>query len=626
MCGIAGFVGDFAPSLLDRMNAAQAHRGPDGSGTYYDPDNQLGLAHVRLAILDLSDAGLQPMWSTDRRLAIIFNGEIYNSPELKKGLEARGHAFRSKTDTEVLLALFREHGAEMLPRLNGMFAFAIWDSETRELLLARDRFGVKPLYLGQTDRGLLFASELRALLAEPSVSRDVDPAALSNLLTYVWVPAPATPLRAVRKLEPGKAMLLRGGRLVREWRFAALPATPSREPQPVGETVERVRALMDQAVSRQLLSDVPVGAFLSGGLDSTSVVAFARRHYVHEDRMQCFTLGQSDADDGFVSDLPYAQTAAQQMDVRLNEVAVDQSAVAEIPAFLASQDEPIADPAAFNVLQICREARASGLKVLLSGAGGDDLFSGYRRHSALGVEPAWSWLPQPLRRLASAGAARLPASRSQFRRVRKAVQYAHLSPDERLISYFFWAPPEHVRALTGVEVDAAAPLRSALAELPRGTPPLEKMLYLEKRFFLVDHNLNYTDKAAMRAGVEVRVPFLDNDLVDYAATIHASLKVRRGTPKWILKHAMEGVVPRETIWRPKSGFGGPLAKWLRGPLRPWLQDELASNSLDGLVDSDEVAKLQAGLEAGAVDSAYALFTIASFSAWTRANSRLPVHS
>lgn len=599
------------------MNAAQAHRGPDGSGTHFDEAKGLGLAHVRLAILDLSDAGLQPMWSQDRRLAIVYNGEIYNSPQLRDGLEAKGYAFRTSTDTEVLLALYQEYSTDMLDKLNGMFAFAIWDSHSGELMLARDRFGVKPLYYSHTDRGFLFASELRTLLVEPGVSRAIDPSALSNLLSYVWIPAPATALSGVRKIEPGMAMILRDRRIVREWRYASIPAQPADDTQRAEQSADKIRQLLGQAVDRQLLSDVPVGAFLSGGLDSTSVVAFAAQAYALEAQMQCFTLGQSDADQGFVSDLPYAQLASRDLNVRLEEVAVDRDAVTEIPAYLARQDEPIADPAAFNAFQICRRAKAMGYKVLLSGAGGDDLFSGYRRHSALSMEPAWAWMPASFRRAASAAAGSLPGTHSHLRRARKALMYAHLPTDERLISYFYWSPPNEVEALTGTRVDVAAPLRQALIELPAGTPPLEKMLYLEKRFFLADHNLNYTDKAAMRVGVEVRVPFLDNDLVSYAATIPARLKVHRRTPKWILKHAMEGIVPSQVIWRPKAGFGGPLAKWLRGPLQTWLMDELASDCVAATVERRETAKLLAELKGGAVDAAYTLFTIASFSAWQR---------
>ncbi len=615
MCGIGGFSGRFDPALLDRINAAQRHRGPDGHGTYHDPENGIGLAHLRLAILDVSDAGLQPMWSDDKKLAISFNGEIYNFRELRASLEQAGHRFRTGTDTEVLLALYRQHGAEMLPLLNGMFTFALWDVERRELLLARDRYGVKPLYYAVGERGFVFASELKALLAEPSVSRAIDPDAIGYLLTYIWIPSPRTPLAAVKKLDQGSAMIIREGRVSQHWRYASLvPSPPIVEQQGEGAYKDRLRQLLEQAVKRQLVADVPVGAFLSGGLDSSAIVALAQRHYADRGAMSCFTMG-NELDKGFVADLPYARTAAEALGVHLHEVRVDEDWLSRVPGIMADLDEPIADPAVLNVERICSGAREMGMKVLLSGAGGDDLFSGYRRHVALSLESKWAWLPSPARSAAAKAAGMLPKRNPAARRVRKALEYAHLGLDERLIGYFNWCNPARVRALTGSGTDLSQPLADALSEVPAGHSRLERMLYLEKRFFLADHNLNYTDKASMRHGVEVRVPFLDPDLVDFAASIPSHLKVQGGEPKWIFKRAMEGVLPREIIWRPKTGFGGPLGQWLRGPLKPWLMDQIGARALTGLVNPAETRKLVGELDRGDHEAAYNLFVLVSASAW-----------
>ena len=285
MCGIAGFVGDFSPSLLEKMNSIQAHRGPDGSGIFYDPAACVGLAHRRLAIIDLSESGSQPMWDETKGLCIVFNGEIFNFRELRQDLKRDGFRFRSTSDTEVILQLFRRHGEAMLPKLNGQFAFALWDAQQRRMLIARDGMGVKPLYYTMTQAGLLFASELKALLCEESVDRGLDMEAIHYYLTYLWSPAPHTMLQSVRKLRPGHAISIKAGVIEREWCFYRLPYDQPIVSIPPEEAATQVRAAIATAVKRQMIADVPVGAFLSGGLDSSSVVAFARE-YSHA-KLQC---------------------------------------------------------------------------------------------------------------------------------------------------------------------------------------------------------------------------------------------------------------------------------------------------------------------------------------------------
>ncbi|MDX9768558.1 MAG: asparagine synthase (glutamine-hydrolyzing), partial [Ectothiorhodospiraceae bacterium] len=616
MCGIAGFCGSFEPSLLDAMNAVQAHRGPDDAGVWHDAANGVGLAHRRLSIIDLSPAGHQPMWDAGRRALICFNGEVFNYRELRAELERDGFAFVGHSDTEVVLNLYLRDGATALSRLNGMFGLAIWDTRERTLLLARDGMGVKPLYLAQTPRGMLFASELKALLCAPEVSRDIDPLALRHHLTYLWCPAPRSLLAGVRKLEPGQMLMLRDGRVVRDERFFRLPQESGR---PAATTmlhdadmaVTAVREGVRTAVTRQMVADVEVGAFLSGGLDSSAVAAFARERMAGR-RLQCFSIdldARDAADEGMTADLPYARKVARHLDVDLHVVRAGPELADELATMLYHLDEPQADPAPLNVLMIARLAREHGIKVLLSGAGGDDLFSGYRRHAALSHERYWAWWPQRLRRWIAAGAGRLPASSVFGRRVGKALRHADRDADARLAGYFEWLEPDAADALLAPGLRSAVagnadPLLTSLRMVADGVPPLERMLYLECRHFLADHNLNYTDKMSMAAGVEVRVPLLDPDLVALAARIPVHFKQHGHEGKWIFKRAMEGLLPRDVIHRPKTGFGVPLRAWLRGPLRELMQDTLSAASLRdrGWFDPKAVHALMERNHAGQIDA------------------------
>ncbi len=628
MCGIAGFSGGFDAALLERMSASIVHRGPDDAGLDFLPEAGVGLAHRRLSIIDLSPAGHQPMWNDARSVAITYNGEIYNFRELRKELEAEGARFRGHSDTEVLLQLYLRDGDAMLERLNGIFAFAIWDGRRRDLLLARDHLGVKPLYWTRTPRGLLFASELKALLQAPDVDRSLDVRAVDYHLHYLWSPSPHTLLRSVEKLEPGCAMRVREGRVDRHWRYWDLPYD-----QPVlgigeDEAVERVREQIALAVRRQMVADVPVGAFLSGGLDSSSVVAFARQA-AGDAPLRCFTIGFRDEvarREGMAADLPHAEPVARHLGVDLETVWVGPEMVRELPRMLWHLDEPQNDPAPINALLICQLAREHGMKVLLSGAGGDDIFTGYRRHTALLQERAWAWLPRPARRALKATAAHLPLGGELGRRVAKAFQYADLDGDERLLSYFYWVPPGLLDDVFSADArralppgSAAIPLREALSRLPPGVAPLNRMLYLEGKFFLADHNLNYTDKMAMASGVEVRVPLLDPELVTLAARLPLDLKQRGTTGKWVFRRAMEGLLPHEVIHRSKAGFGAPLRHWLRGPLRPLAEDVLSEASLAqrGLFDPAAARRLVARVAEGRVDGAYAVFGLMCVELWCR---------
>jgi asparagine synthase (glutamine-hydrolysing) len=651
MCGIAGFQGAFTLELLQAMTQALAHRGPDGSGTLLvESAGQppTGLGHRRLAIIDLSADGLQPMTveadtggGMQSGLTLIFNGEIYNYRELRAELLKAGHHFRTQTDSEVLLHLYERDGLEMLTALNGIFAFAIHDARAAgrpagvprgSLFIARDPLGVTPLYYARGTQGFLFASEIKALVRHQGLSREIDAQALHYTLAYLWTPAPLTMLAAVRKLEPGAALLVHSGRVQRHWTYYTVPycgdTSDRAEPELARELAERLRA----AVRRQLVADVPVGAFLSGGLDSSAVVAMMRRA-VPDGPINCFSVAFEDGDsDNMGADLPYARRVAAHLGVDLQEVLIEPDAIRRLPEMVELLDEPQADPAPINALMIAERARVMGIPVLLSGAGGDDLFGGYRRHWALSLERRWAWLPQGIRaaiqNLASAAASGGARGQSvaPLRRAAKALAYAGEEPDRRLVSYFWWSTEAVRRALYSPEfaqqvqsTDTAAPLLESLRQIEAERDPLQRMLFLETRHFLADHNLNYTDRAGMAVGVEIRVPLLDVDLVQFATQVPATMKQRGRVGKAIFKHAMEPYLPREVIYRPKMGFGAPLRRWLRRELRSTVDDTLDVAALRrrGFFDPVAVQRLVDADRAGNIDGSYTIFALMCFELWCR---------
>jgi len=483
MCGILGYVGDFGAERLAAGLARIAHRGPDDAGTWFDDDRRVGLGHARLSILDLSPLGHQPMSDPDGRVVIAYNGEIYNFRELRAELETRGHRFRSRSDTEVLLHLYLEEGEAFLERLNGIFAFALWDARSRTLLLARDALGVKPLYVCAGPLGVAFASEIKGLLELVPDARALDVASLHRYLTFLWCPGEGTPLRDVRKLAPGEVVRVRDGRIEGRRTWYRLPAFAGRaadldEPDAVAGSLAQLRA----AVHRQMVADVPVGAFLSGGLDSSAVVALARE--VHPE-IRCFTIEiEGGQEAGTADDLPYATRVAKHLGVSLERVRIDAGRMADDLEFMVAQlDEPLADPAPLNVFYISRLAREHGMKVLLSGAGGDDLFTGYRRHVALRYESAWTWLPRGARAALDRMASRLDQRNPWFRRAAKLFRDAHLDGDDRLVGAFAWARDAELRSLwtpdAAREIDgtrAGEPMLEFLRPMPASVPDLEFMV------------------------------------------------------------------------------------------------------------------------------------------------------
>jgi asparagine synthase (glutamine-hydrolysing) len=628
MCGIGGYSGAFPPTLLREMNRVMAYRGPDDEGVWSDPSAGVGLCHRRLSIIDLSPLGKQPMWDVSLSVAIVFNGEIYNFRELREELLAQGFSFTSQTDTEVLLNLYLRDGEAMLPRLNGMFAFAIWDTRTRSLFLARDALGVKPLYYTASPSGFLFASALQCLLCDDSIARSLDSTAIFDYLTLLYAPAPRTMFGAISKLEPGHALRVGEGRIYRKWQWQDLPIDARPFAGDERAAAATLREKLEIATARQMVADVPVGAFLSGGLDSSSLVAYASK-YTGTSKLECFTIGFRGKDwelEGMTQDLPYARDVANHLGVSLNVVEAGPEIVDLLYEMIYHLDEPQADPAALHVRTICGLARERGIKVLLSGTGGDDLFSGYRRHDALMAERYWTWLPGGLRQALAFWGRETTLSSPVKRRLAKVFSLADRDDDERIASYFHWIDPLSRNHLLSSPLRATLmdqinriPLLEVLQQLPRGMNRLNKMLYLDQKHFLTDHNLNYTDKMSMAESVEVRVPFLDPDLIAFSWSLPPEWKHRYGQGKWIFKKAMEPILPRRVIYRTKTGFGAPLRRWLHHELREVVEEHLSDESIRGrgLFDAAGVRRLIAMDKAGKVDGAYTIFSLLCIEIWCR---------
>ncbi len=628
MCGIAGYLGGHAAPLLHEMAAAISHRGPDGQGAW--SEGRVGLAHARLAILDLSPAGAQPMASADRRVVLTFNGEIYNFRELRRRLEEAGAVFRGHSDTEVLVELLARHGEKCLPWLNGIFAFAAWFPAERRLLLARDAAGVKPLYWASGSDGLAFASELKALKPVHGVDWSPDPVAISAYLSLLYAPGDLTPARGVRKLQPGEWMEWRDGVTPRIARFAALPNEQMPHDLGMDDAVTACRSYLRQAVDRQLVADVPVGGFLSGGVDSTALAAFAVSALRDGRKYPCFTVASSAGakmgQEGFVDDHPYAHRAAEHLGVPLYAVTRESAAIHDVDRLVWMLDEPTPDPAAFMTYAISRHAREHGVKVLLSGAGGDDLFSGYRRHLALRSERYWGWWPRPLR----AGLRRWSSGRSAAdplsRRLAKLFAHADEEPDARLAGYFLWLNDETMRPMLssgfreqlGVHKPADL-LVASMARLPDGVTRLSRMLHLDRSYFLASHNLNYKDKMGMACGVEIRVPLLDPDLAAFAERLKDDQRIRGGEAKHLFRQALRGIVPDDVLDRPKSGFGLPLRGLFHEIYAPQLRRLAASGRLDatGVFDGAGVLRLLEADRRGEVDAAYSLLGVLCVESWLR---------
>jgi asparagine synthase (glutamine-hydrolysing) len=577
VCGIAGTIvfGDQAPvdePLLARMAEVLRHRGPDGAGCW--TDGRAGLVSTRLAVIDLSERGRQPMASEDGRFRIVFNGEIYNFQDLRAELEGRGHRFRSATDTETILRLYQESGPDCLARLRGMFAFAIWDTVEQTLFLARDRMGKKPLYFWRGPGRFLFGSEAKAILCDPGVPRRPDPSAIDHVVTYGYVPPEGSAFQDFEKVPPAHYLLLRGGD-VSLHRYWQLRYEPKRDLS-AGEAVDELTPLLEQAVARRMISDVPLGAMLSGGIDSSAVVAMMRRRT--SGPLRTFSIGFES--DGF-NELPYARMVARAFETDHRELIVGPDHGDLVQRLVWHYNEPFADSSALPTFALSRMTRES-VTVALTGDGGDEIFLGYPRYRRLHLAKPIDRLPRGIRRAAPAAVAALPGSATSavVRHARRQSEDLALDRWDRYgrwVSYFdggerraLYTPEFAGR----VDADAADGRLRATLEASSATDPVEAAADADMQLYLPEDLLVKMDIASMAASLEVRSPLLDQDVVEFTARLPRSLKLRGLTRKYLLRRAMTGVLPDAILRRKKMGFGVPMGAWFRHQWRDLVYDTL----------------------------------------------------
>ena len=619
MCGIVGILGADSEktvrSMVDKIN----HRGPDNTSVFSDDIIHLG--HARLSIIDINESSNQPLWDSKFRACIVFNGEIYNYRELRDKLKEKGFEFNSNGDAEVLLNLYLDKGEGCLDEISGIFSFAIWDKDKQHLFIARDNFGVKPLYYSSNEKGFFFSSEMKSLLCVPSIKRDVNYDSLYRSLVFLWSPGEFTLLENVYKLNPDHYIIVKDSKIVKYEKYWDWPQYDPEFFIDCKQHQDRVFDALNSAVKEQLISDVKVGAFLSGGLDSSLIVAMAKLQT--ESKINCFTINCDASElikEGVTDDLPYAKKVAKYLDTELDILKVTPDIKRLLPKMIYHLDELQADPASINVMLICEHAKKKGIKVLLSGAGGDDIFTGYRRHFAVKQEKIWSWLPSGFRFILKSLTGNLPKKVPLMRRVAKAFQYANLPDDERLLSYFFWLDPEVAKGLfkqpNMISESAFGFMYDDISSI-KTTDPVERMLVLEQKYFLVDHNFNYTDKMSMAAGIEVRVPFLDKNILNVASKIPSKLKQSGNIGKAILKKAAEALLPKSIIYRPKSGFGAPLRSWLINDLSESVDDLLSVDSINkrGIFNAEKVQQLINDDRCGKEDYSYPIFALLCFEIW-----------
>lgn len=629
MCGICGIVGQPDEQLIKNMLARIAHRGPDDEGVYVaetSSGERIGLGHRRLSIIDLSPAGHEPMSDASGRIWLTFNGEIYNFKELRRELEALGHRFKSNTDAEVIIYAYLEWGRDCLTRFNGMFAFAIWDSQDQSLFLARDRLGIKPLYYADTPAGFAFASEVKALLAIPRAERAVDLAALDQFMTFLWTPGPRTAFRGVSKLPPAHYLVYRNGAAeVHEYWDLKFEEDDSITES---EWIERVREQVARSVRAQMLADVPLGAFLSGGVDSSSIVALMSG--VSELKPTTYTFGFRREDlryDILEDDMKYARVVGERFGTDYHEAYLEPQVMELLPKLVYHMDEPVADPAIITSYLICRSARKR-LTVLLSGMGGDEVFAGYPRHAAVKIAEAYNLIPSFLSRpvvdaLPGARPGRLTAL---FRNTKKLAKSAALPERERYLGFGTYFTEAEKRELYSGELAGAAREFDAYAEHQRyfdrvaGEDFVNQMLYVDMKTFLPCLNLTYTDKTSMASSTEVRVPLLDHELVELAARIPAGLKLKGLTGKYILKRAAEAWLPREIVHRKKAGFSAPVRAWLVRDLRDVVEDLLSESNIRsrGYFEYSHVRRLIDDNLSGREDNSLKVFQLLTLELWHRA--------
>lgn len=623
MCGITGFVNNTGQpadrGLLEAMNLALIHRGPDEDGFYLK--DHVGLAMRRLAIIDLA-GGQQPIHNEDRTKWIVFNGEIYNYQELRKGLIERGRKLYTNSDTEAVVALYDEFGPGCLEHLRGMFAFAIWDERDRSLFIARDRIGKKPLlYSHQPNGDLIFGSEFTAVLKHPSVSRDVDRDAIDSYLSYLCVPAPQTAFKAIRKLEPGHWLKWKDGKIEtnRYW----LPDFSKKIKISEEEAIQETTRVLREATKLRMISEVPLGAFLSGGVDSSTIVALMAEE--SSTPVKTFSIGFEEQD---FSELKYAKRVAEHIGAEHHEFIVRPDAIELLPTLVEHYGEPYADSSALPTYYVSRETRKH-VTVALNGDGGDESFVGYERYMAMQFAEAYKRIPRVLRKAFIEGPFNLlPVSETKKTRVRDVQRFFTSASEPRIERYFRWMStfkPAVKRDIytadfiNEVSDNDAIDVVGDWLRRANGTGVVDATLLTDQMTYLPNDLLVKVDIASMANSLEARAPFLDHKVIEFAASLPENLKMPQYRTKYLLKKVAARLVPREVIYRRKMGFGVPVGHWFRKEMKDFVRDVLLSESFRkrDIIRPEAVQKIVDQHINGIVDHAFPIWTLLMLELWYR---------
>lgn len=620
MCGIVGYYGNNTLKFSDesKLNLI-GHRGPDHQ-SYIQGINYF-LGHTRLSIQDLSETANQPMFSENKSYVIIFNGEIYNHNELRKKF-LLDIDFKTTGDTETLLYGLINFGTDFINKINGIFAFSFLNIKTGDMILCKDHFGVKPLYYHLNENEIYFSSELKAICNHNKENLSIDKSAIKNYINFLWSPGEKTPFNEFKKLLPGSYI---SGNIndIKNLKTTKYYSVPFSEvcfnSHSEDELILKLEAHLLKALERQMISDVPIGFFLSGGLDSSLLVAMARKLNPNL-VINCYTI-RVESSDGFTDDLLYAKKVADHLKVNLKIIDAKNDILKDFDKIIYHLDEPQADPAPINVYNICKVARQDGVKVLIGGTAGDDIFSGYRRHQALRYESIIDNIPVFIRKVIKKIITNLPSQKPIIRRAKKFVSNFEKTRDERMMMYFSWLNDQTLKHLflEPNNYDCYSYFDDLNKSLPHNISDLNKMLFWEINTFLTDHNLNYTDKLSMALGVEVRVPYLDQELVEFSTKIPESLKLKENVTKYILKKVAEKYLPKDVIYRPKTGFGAPVRDWILNDMDILIEDYLSEESVNnrGIFNFQKISNLLENNKKGKIDASYPIWSLLAIESWMR---------
>jgi asparagine synthase (glutamine-hydrolysing) len=634
MCGIAGIISHDPETRIGAMLKSIEHRGRDDedifvSAAFGQNNLKACLGHRRLSIIDTSPAGHQPMFTEDKRYAIILNGEIYNYKEIRRELELHGVVFTTNSDTEVLLKAFREWNVAALDKLNGMFAFVVWDDVEKELTLVRDRAGIKPLYYSKVGNQFVFASEIKAILATKLINAELDLEGLNQFLTFLWPVPPHTLFSDIYQLLPGHYLKWKGGEItINQWWDIDFSVEEKNGDERLW--TEHVLETLDRVTKLEMIADVPLGAFLSGGVDSSSIVALMAKHSMQ--KVSTYTTGISSHDlkyDIIPDDVKWSRIVAEKLQIDYHETMLTPDLTDLLPKLVWHMDAPVIDMAipTYLISQQSRETQ----KVMLSGMGGDEVFAGYPRQMAMKIAGFTDLIPSVVRRplmktvdslLYGGLRGRLTAP---LRNAKKFARSAAMDFEDRYLgfsTYFTDAMKDELFvddvSVQTAKFDAYKFHRQYFAR-SRDYSPINRLLYVDFKTFMPALNLDTTDKLSMAANLEVRVPFLNKELLEMSARIPASLKIKGLTRKYILKKAVEKLLPKEVIWRKKAGFGAPVRSWVRGPLRPMIDELLSEETVNrrGLFRYSSVKKLIDINNSGREDRSLEVFQLLTFEIWMR---------